>query len=132
MANRSLGTKQNSNGDGLDALTHRLILKALYPSDGIISGLDVTGSGSAYTVGAGVAVVSKSDTDGARLAHFDGGSVSTDAGDGSNPRIDSVYLTADDPDQNNGSVDVRAGVVQGTPSAQPVAASIPAGALLLA
>lgn len=133
MANRSLGTEQNSSGDGLDALTHRLILKALYPVCGIISGLDVTGSGAHYTVAAGTAVVSSSEADGHRVAHFDGGATPNVAsGDASNQRIDSVYLKADDPITDNNSVAVRVGVVQGTPSASPVAPAAPAGTLLLA
>lgn len=133
MANRSLGTEQNKEKQGLDALTHRLIIQALYPTCGIVSGLTVSGDGAAYKVAAGTAIVSSSETDGNRIAHFDGGDTPTVAsGDASNQRIDSIYLKADDPLADDDSVAVRVGVVQGTPAPSPVAPQAPAGTLLLA
>lgn len=120
MANRSLGTQQNDSGDGLDAHTHRMILRALYPSNGILDGLQVSYAGGTYNVSAGDAVVGD-DTDGARIAHWDGGSVDGTA----SGSTDSVYIKANDPVQSgDGSVDVVCGVTSGS--------GIPEGATLLA
>lgn len=119
MTNRALGTQQNDAGDGLDAHTHRMILRALYPSNGIIDGLGVSYSGGSYTVDAGDAVVGDS-TDGARIAHWDGGTA-TGTASGSN---DNIYIQALDPVKGGSqSVDTTCGVTS---------SAIPNGATLLA
>lgn len=130
----SLGTPQNSGGNGLTAPDHRQILKALYPNPGVIDGLKVTANtGLTYHVAAGVGVSQRSGSDGSRLFYFAGGDTpAVSAGDGSNPRIDSIWVKCDDPTMDADSVSVHVGVTQGTPSSSPVAPSIPAGCTRLA
>lgn len=79
----------------------------------------MTYSGGSYTVGEGDAVVGD-DSDGARIAHWDGGEASGTAS-GSN---DYVYIQAQDPTESGDQkIDTLCGVSQG---------SIPDGATLLA
>jgi hypothetical protein len=80
-----------------------------------------------------VAVTSRSTADGCAEAYWQGGTTAAvGAGDPSNPRIDVVYLKANDPSQGDADNQVVAGVVQGTPSASPVRPSVPAGSVAVA
>ena len=133
MATTALGIMQASDGTGTDALTHRRIIKSRWANTGIITGLTVTGrSDLKYSVSAGCAVVSRSASDGYAEAYWEGGTTSAvSAGDPSNPRIDLVWIKANDLQQGDPDNRVHIGVTQGTPSASPVAPSAPAGCLPL-
>ena len=133
MSGRSLGTAQNSSGEGLSPLEHRMILQALYPNTGVISGLNVTAnSGLTYHVDAGVGVTSRGSSDGNRIFYFSGGnSPSVAAGDSTYARIDAVWVKADDPKIDSDSVNVHVGVTQGAASSSPVDPQIPSDATLL-
>lgn len=119
---------------GCDSLTHRRIIGAEWRTDGILEGLDVSGTSSLqYQVAAGTAVVQRSDADGKMIARYDGGTVDTVAGDATNPRIDAVWIAAHnskdypaDPDNQ-----VYLGVTQGTPAASPTKPTIPDAATIL-
>lgn len=134
MATTALGIMQDSSGAGVDPLTHRRIIKARWSNPGIISGLEVTGgSGLTYNVSAGNAVLSRSSSDGYTEAYWEGGSTpAVSTGDPSNPRIDTVWLKADDVQQGDGDNRVKVGVTQGTPSSSPVAPSAPSGCTAIA
>lgn len=95
----ALGVSAVRAGDGwqgCDALTHRKILQSHWASTGIIAGLGVSASDTlAYQVDAGVAVTSRSGTDGAMEAYWGGGlSAEVEANQSTNPRIDCVWLPA--------------------------------------
>ena len=127
----ALGVDVDTNGNGLDPLTHRQIIRRHWNNTGIMGGLTVCGrSDLYYGVSAGVAVCSMGDADGYTEAYWPGGNTenAVSAGDGTYPRIDSVYLLA-----NTGTPDnvVHCKVAQGTPAASPSAPTLPAGALLL-
>lgn len=125
----ALGVDVDLDGNGVDPLTHRNIIKQHWTNTGIMGGLEVSGrSDLYYGVSAGVAVCSMGDADGYTEAYFAGGKTenAVSAGDGTYPRIDSVYLLA-----NTGTPDnlVHCMVTQGTPAASPVAPTLPSGAL---
>lgn len=127
----ALGVGVDADGNGVDPLTHRQIIKRHWNNTGIIGGLTVSGrSDLYYAVSAGVAVCSMGDADGYVEAYWPGGVTenAVSAGDGTYSRIDSIYLLA-----NTGTPDnqVHCLVVQGTPSASPVAPMLPTGATLL-
>lgn len=134
MATTALGVMQLEDGTGCDPMTHRRIIKARWANPGIIAGLVVTGNSDlTYHVSQGNAVLCRSDTDGYTEAWWQGGDTpAVSAGDPSNPRIDTVWLRANDAQQGD-EVDgepnnrVVCGVAQGTPSASPVAPDAPAG-----
>lgn len=132
MGNRSLGTPQNSSGQGLDPQSHRQILRALYPTPGIVDGLTVSGtSGLTYHVDSGVGIVEYPKYE-SRIMHFDGGNTgAVSAADPSNPRIDAIWIKPNDPTTDSDKVDVVCGVTQGQPSGNPVEPQVPAGALRL-
>lgn len=133
MSTTALGIMQASDGTGCDALTHRRIIKSRWANTGIITGLKVTGrSDLKYSVSAGCAVVSRSASDGYAEAYWEGGTTdAVSAGDPSNPRIDLVWIKANDLQQGDPDNRVHIGVTQGTPSANPVAPSVPSGCLRL-
>ncbi|KFI80255.1 hypothetical protein [Bifidobacterium mongoliense] len=127
----ALGVDVDTNGNGVDPLTHRQIIKRHWNNTGIMGGLTVSGrSDLYYTVSTGVAVCSMGDADGYTEAYWPGGKTenTVSAGDGTYARIDSVYLLANTGTPDN---DVHCLALQGTPSASPVAPKLPAGALLL-
>ena len=134
MATTALGIMQASDGAGLDPLTHRRIIKGRWANTGVVAGLAVTGrSDLSYQVAAGVAVASRSGSDGYVELYFEGGTAGpVEAGDPSNPRIDAVWVKANDIQQGDPDNRVHVGVTQGTPSASPVCPSVPAGCLVLA
>jgi hypothetical protein len=127
----ALGVDVDSDGNGVDPLTHRNIIKRHWNNTGIMGGLTVSGRADLrYAVSAGVAVCSMGSADGYTEAYFAGGTTenAVSAGDGTYSRIDSVYLLANTGTPDN---DVHCMAAQGTPAASPVAPTLPAGALLL-
>lgn len=134
MATTALGIMQASDGAGLDPLTHRRIIKGRWSNTGVVSGLSVTGrSDLSYQVASGVAVASRSGSDGYVELYFEGGTAGpVEAGDPSNPRIDAVWVKAGDIQQGDPDNRVHVGVAQGTPSASPVCPSVPAGCTIIA
>lgn len=134
MATTALGIMQTSDGAGVDPLTHRRIIKARWSNPGIISGLAVTGgSGLTYNVASGNAVLSRSSSDGYTEAYWEGGATpAVSTGDPSNPRIDTVWLKANDAQQGDPDNRVHVGVTQGTPSSSPVAPAAPSGCTAIA
>lgn len=129
MSTTALGIVQDASGSGVSPHTHRKTIQARWNNPGIVYGLDVTGgAGLAYSVSAGVAVVQRSVADGCTEAYWEGGDTpAVSAGDPSNPRIDAVWIKANDPQQGDASNLVQVGVTQGTPSSSPVRPAVPAG-----
>lgn len=126
----ALGIAPDSDGNGVTPLVHRLCQKAQFENTGLLDGLAVTtNSDLTYTLEAGCAVTSRGDSDGFCIAYFEGGSVSTEAGDASSPRYDVVYIKANDVSQGDSSNVVEAGVVQGTPATSPSIPEVPTGAI---
>lgn len=130
----ALGIAQLADGTGTDPLTLRRIIQGRWANPGVICGLEVTGgTGLAYSVSAGCAVTSRAESDGCCEAYFPGGSTpAVSAGDPSNPRIDLVWIRANDPQQGDDDNSVAVGVTSGAASASPVAPEAPAGCLPLA
>ena len=129
MMTTALGVAVDSNGNGLDALTYRRLIRQLWHNTGVIGGLTVSGLSSLYyQVAAGAAVCSMADSDGYTQAYWPGGTTENpvSAGDATYPRIDTVYILA-----NTGTPDnlVHVAVASGTPAASPVKPSLPTGAL---
>ena len=112
----------------------RKILGSLYPSAGIVSGCKVTGrSNLAYNVAEGVAVCRRGTTDGSTLAWVPAGTTpAVEANTASNPRLDAIWVTANDVTQGDDNNLVTLGVTQGAAAASPSVPSIPTGATLLA
>ena len=127
------GIAPDSTGSGLDPLTHRRIIKAHWANTGVICGLDVSGGTDLrYSVAAGAAVCSRGDADGYTEAYYNGGkTAAVKAGDPSNPRIDRIWVRANDISQGDSDNQVTVGVTQGTPSATPTAPSLPSGCVRL-
>ena len=130
----ALGIAPDSSGTGTDALQLRKIIQSRWASTGIVTGLGCSGrSDLRYQLAAGVAVTQRSTADGCTEAYWQGGTTAAVAtGDASNPRIDVVYLKANDPTQGDADNQVVAGVAEGTPAASPVQPSIPAGSVAVA
>lgn len=127
------GIAPDSNGSGLDPLTHRRIIKAHWANTGVICGLDVSGGTDLrYNVAAGAAVCSRGEADGYAEAYWNGGkTAAVKAGDPSNPRIDRIWVRANDISQGDSDNQVTVGVTQGTPSATPTAPALPSGCVRL-
>ena len=126
--------RADNGWQGCDALTHRKILQSHWASTGIIAGLGVSASDTlAYQVDAGVAVTSRSGTDGAMEAYWAGGpSPAVAATQSTNPRIDCVWLQAHNQKELRDTDNlVVIGVTQGTPAASPVNPTPPAGVAVL-
>lgn len=129
MATTALGIMQDASGNGVDPHTHRKCIQARWGNVGIVTGLAVTGrSDLKYNVAAGVAVTSRSSSDGYCEAYWEGGQTpAVAAGNASNPRIDLVWIKANDLQQGDDDNRVHVGVTSGTPSASPKAPACPAG-----
>ena len=126
--------RADNGWQGCDALTHRKILQSHWASTGIIAGLGVSASDTlAYQVDAGVAVTSRSGTDGAMEAYWAGGpSPAVEANQSTNPRIDCVWLQAHNQKELRDTDNlVVIGVTQGTPAASPVKPTPPDGVTVL-
>lgn len=129
----ALGIEQDKDGNGLSALAHRHIIKSHWLNVGIVNGLAVSGrSDLTYQVAAGVAVCSRGDTDGYTEAYWPGGQTGRVAAGGTNPRIDLIWIKAQDPTQGDSSNTVIVGVTQGVAAASPTAPAVPAGCTPLA
>lgn len=129
MATTALGIAQSSEGQGVTPLTHRRIIGSKWQNIGIVEGLEVSGrTDLSYDVGAGCAVCSRADSDGMTEAYWEGGTAGpVSAGDPANPRIDVVWIKANDLQQADPDNLVHVGVTEGTPAAAPVAPEVPAG-----
>ena len=97
------------------------------PDDGVPTGSD---DGMEYLVPAAVYVVGRTDHGAFILAQPDDATITTDAADATNDRIDRVYVIQPDPEQSDTGV-ARVDVAIGTASSSPALPSIPTGALEL-
>lgn len=128
MATTALGIMQDGDGAGVDPLTHRRIIRSRWLNTGVVTGLSVTGSGLAYQVSAGCAVTSRADSDGYCEAYWEGGSTpAVQANSSSSPRVDLVWIRANDLQQGDPDNRVHVGVAQGAPASSPVAPACPSG-----
>lgn len=133
----ALGVSADLDGNGVTPLVHRMIIGSYFRNDGVVDGLAVTGrSDLKYAVAAGLAVTQRAGSDGRMLAYWAGGTTETAvaAGDPSNPRIDVVWIRANNKPEYGSDPDnqVHVGVTQGTPAASPVRPTVPQGCTPLA
>lgn len=130
----AFGIPQAPDGTGTTAQDMRRIIGALYPTPGVVRGLDVAGTTTlAYDVAAGVAVCSRGGSDGSALAWFPGGRTPAVGANASpSPRIDTVWICAHDRAQGDADNLVTIGVTQGAPSATPAAPKEPVGSVPVA
>lgn len=133
MATTALGIMQTTDGTGTDPITLRRIIKGRWANTGVVSGLSVSGrTDLKYNVSAGVAISSRSDSDGYVELYYEGGQTpAVSAGNANNPRIDRIWIKANDKQQGDDDNLVHIGVTQGTPAASPVAPATPSGCLAL-
>lgn len=129
----ALGVSVDENDNGVTPLTHRMIIGSFFQNKGVVDGLKVTGrSDLKYAVAAGVAVCSRAASDGKMLAYWPGGTTeeAVNAGDPSNPRVDVIWIRANNKPEYVSDADnqVHVGVTMGVPSANPVKPVIPADA----
>lgn len=128
MAVTALGIAPDDKGAGVTPLTHRQVLKAHWTNTGVVTGLAVSGrSDLSYQVASGVAVCSRGPADGYTESYWPGGNTPAVAAGGAQPRIDVVWIRANDPTQGDADNHVAVGVTQGSPSATPVKPAVPAG-----
>ena len=129
----ALGVAPDSSGNGVDPLTHRKVIQYHWENTGVVGGLAVSGRADLkYSVGSGMAVCSRGSSDGYTEAYYGGGTTAAvSSGDPSNPRVDRIWIKAQDPTQGDSGNQVVVGVTQGTPAASPVAPSTPAGCVRL-
>lgn len=140
MATTALGIMQLSDGTGVSPLAHRKTIQARWNNPGVIYGLEVTGgTGLTYHVSPGCAVVCRAVSDGYSEAYWEGGdTAAVSPGDPSRPRIDLVWIRANDPQQGDvgeggePTNSVEVGVASGTPAATPAAPACPAGCMPVA
>lgn len=134
MSTTALGVMQDGSGNGVDPLTHRRIIKGRWENTGIITGLSVSGTSTlAYQVDPGNAVLSRGDSDGYTEAYWEGGTTdAVSAGDASRPRIDLIWIRANDIQQGDNDNLVVVGVTEGTASTSPTAPECPTGCIELA
>lgn len=131
-----LGIAQDKDGRGMDALTHRRIIGAMWESCGIVTGLDVTanpGKGMSWHVSEGVVVVSRGEADGKVEAYWPGGDVTGEPG-GSGYRLDTIWIRQLDAAQGDASNRVEVGITPGTGATDKMGAEpgeLPAGAEIL-
>lgn len=121
------------NNEGVDSLTHRKIIGAMWRSTGIAVGMGVKGTSTmAYSVGEGMVVTSRGDADGKMEAYWDGGeTAAVSANAGSYPRIDAVCLIAHNHKLGDDDNRVHVMVAEGTPAMNPTRPAIPTGATVL-
>lgn len=128
----AFGIRQSGDVGTSDA-DIRHILERKWLNKGVVGGLAVKGSGSAYQVSAGMAICGRGGGDGFTEAYFPGGTTPAVAGNASSdPRIDAVWVTAHDASMGDADNLVAVGVTQGTPAASPAVPSIPGHATLIA
>lgn len=132
-----------TSGDRTTVTSFRKFLASLFgqstpgvPTQGILDGpgtpLDVTTSASAmeYDVSAGFALVTRTNKGAYIVGDDTGVTVTGDAGDASNPRIDVVYIRQPDPELGDSGV-AQIGVKKGTASSSPVEPTLDGGSLKL-
>lgn len=133
----ALGVAPVKSGDasvGVSPLTHRRIIDAQWSSTGVLTGLDAAGrTDMRYNVSAGVAVVARDDgADGCTIAYWAGGQTpEVKPGDPSNPRVDSIWVKANNPEHGDTDNQVVIGVTSGVASANPVAPDVTSGGLVI-
>lgn len=130
MATTALGVSPDSDGNGVTPSVHRHIIGGIFQNTGVIDGLNVRGNtGLTYTVDQGVAVCEKNSSDGKTLVYWPGGETpSVQAGDPTYPRIDVVWVSANNkPEYSDSDNYVHVGVTSGAPSANPVEPGLPDG-----
>lgn len=130
MTTTAFGVRQDpSTGEGTSPHALRKIIQAKWGNAGIVTGLSVTGRNDLkYNVAAGVAVTSRSDSDGYAEAFWEGGQTpAVSPGNASSPRIDLVWIKSDDIQQGDDDNHVVVGVTSGTPSASPAPPTCPSG-----
>ena len=128
----ALGVSADVDGNGVTPLVHRQIIGSYFQNSGVMDGLVVSGRNDLkYGVSAGCAVVQRAESDGKMLAYWPGGQTenAVSAGDPSNPRIDVVWVRANNKPEYSTDQDnqVHVGVTQGVPSANPVIPTVPQG-----
>ena len=125
----ALGIAQTAEGEGCDPITHRRIIMGRWSSVGVVYGLGVSGrTDLSYDVAPGCAVASRSDADGYVELYCEGGTAGpVSAGDPANPRIDVVWVRANDAQQGDPDNRVHLGVTEGAASPSPRAPDVPAG-----
>ena len=133
----ALGVSVDENDNGVTPLTHRLIIGSYFQNNGVVDGLVVSGRNDLkYAVASGLAVVQRAPSDGRMLAYWGGGATedTVNAGDPSNPRIDVIWIKANNKPEYPTDSDnqVHVGVTQGVPSANPVKPSVPQGCVPIA
>ena len=133
----ALGVSVDENDNGVTPLTHRLIIGSYFQNNGVVDGLAVSGRNDLkYAVASGLAVVQRAPSDGRMLAYWGGGATedTVSAGDPSNPRIDVIWIKANNKPEYPTDSDnqVHVGVTQGVPSANPVKPSVPQGCVPIA
>lgn len=134
MSTTALGVAQDpKTGEGTDPLTLRRVISSRWENAGIVTGLEVTGRTDLYyAVSAGCAVTTRGESDGFCEAWWEGGTAGpVSAGDPAHPRVDVVWVKANDLQQGDGDNHVVVGVTQGTPGPSPVAPEAPAGCTVL-
>jgi hypothetical protein len=134
MANVAFGVRQTANGIGTTDTDIRHMLAYKWRNKGIVGGLNVSGGSTmAYNVSAGMAICSRSASDGFTEAYWSGGATpAVKANASSNPRIDVIWITAHDMSQGDADNLVTIGVTKGTAAASPSAPTIPTYATMLA
>lgn len=141
--NTGLAINTGVPGDRTTAGGFRRALGALFrgvtqgtPTAGILRGpgtpLEVTlsGAGMQYGVSAGYAVTTRTGQGAYLVGTVTDVVVATAAADGTNPRIDRIYIVQPDPELSESGV-ARIDVVNGTPGASPTLPALPTGALEL-
>ncbi len=133
----ALGVSVDENDNGVTPLTHRLVIGSYFQNNGVVDGLAVSGRNDLkYAVASGLAVVQRAPSDGRMLAYWGGGATedTVSAGDPSNPRIDVIWIKANNKPEYPTDSDnqVHVGVTQGVPSANPVKPSVPQGCVPIA
>lgn len=104
-----------------------IAINGLTPLDVTTDGTDMT-----YHVAAGYAVTSRTGQGAYIVGDVDAVDITgVSVGDGSNPRIDRIYIVQPDPELTETGV-ARIDVVEGTPGASPALPALPTGALELA
>ena len=135
----ALGTPPDANGNGVSAHAHRRIMRYLWSNPGIVGqdphdlSLRVNGrSDLQYSVTRGMCVIPRDESwaEGFYEAYVDQTVVGpVAAGDATHPRIDVVWIRANNKPEYGSDLDnqVHVGVTQGTPAASPVRPTVPQG-----
>lgn len=127
------GIRQTSDGTGTSDSDIRHIFSYKWLNKGVVGGLKVTGGTNTYNIAQGLAICGNGTGYGLVEAYYPGGNSGTVSGNASsNPRIDAVWIKANDVSMGDPNNQVTVGVTEGTPSANPAVPSVPAYATLIA